>query len=240
MVSSASLLADLNGVKRAVVVAPHPDDESIGCGGLLALLAGCGARVHVIVATDGGASHPNSRLWRRQRLARVRRSETTDAVQRLGISARQVTFLDLRDGDLPTRGSEGWCSARARLHKRLKAERPDLLLLPWRRDPHADHRAVSAMALECLGQLVPRPRVLEYPVWLDENGASSDYPDPQRFRCIEVPVEPVLPAKRAAIAAHRTQTTDLVHDDPDGFRLAPAVVERALAPVERYFEAIWP
>jgi len=229
---------ELQGVTRAVAIAPHPDDESIGCGGLLALLSARGVRVRVVVATDGGASHPNSRLWRRRRLARVRRSETVDALAHLGISGRRATFLDLLDGDLPQPGSAAWNAARDGLCAKLSAERPELVLLPWRRDPHADHRAVAALALESLDALSPRPRVLEYPVWLDENGSAADYPDPAHFRCIEVPIAPVLPAKRSAIAAHLSQTTDLVHDDPTGFRLDPVFVERALAPFERYFEAV--
>lgn len=233
-------MPELQGVARAVAIAPHPDDESIGCGGLLALLSARGARVRVVVATDGGASHPNSRLWRRQRLARVRRSETVEALAQLGIPGRRATFLGLLDGNLPQQGSEAWDAARDSLSAKLAAERPDLVLLPWRRDPHADHRAVSALGLESLDTLSQRPRVLEYPVWLDENGTSADYPDTERFRCIEVPIAPVLPAKRSAIAAHRSQTTDLVHDDPGGFRLDPGFIERALTPIERYFEAVVP
>ncbi|MFN4088097.1 MAG: PIG-L deacetylase family protein [Alphaproteobacteria bacterium] len=227
-------------VRRIVAIAPHPDDESIGCGGLLALSAARDARIRVVVATDGGASHPNSGLWPRPRLACVRRAETVAALATLGIAETQATFLALRDGDAPSPGTAAWDQARGTLAAVLTCERPDVVLVPWRRDPHADHRAVAGLALECVRGLRPSPRVLEYPVWLDENGTAHDLPDPARYRCVAIDVRSVIPAKRAAIAAHLSQTTGLIHDDPDGFRLDPAFIERALRPEERYFEAIGP
>ena len=66
---------------RTVVVAPHADDESLACGGLLALLARQGVEAHVVVVTDGAASHPGSAMFPPARLAAVREAESRAAVR---------------------------------------------------------------------------------------------------------------------------------------------------------------
>ena len=61
-------------------------------------------------------------------------------------------------------------------------------------------------------------------------------PEPDRWRCRTVDISDVRDAKRRALAAHVSQMTDLIDDDPTGFRLSPEFIERATGPVERYFE----
>ncbi|WP_188782244.1 PIG-L family deacetylase, partial [Sinomonas atrocyanea] len=94
---------DLAGLRALIVLAAHPDDETLGAGGLIAHAARAGAAVHVIVATDGEASHPDSPTLTRARLAEVRRREVGAAVAALAPSA---TFrrLGLPDGALADRG----------------------------------------------------------------------------------------------------------------------------------------
>lgn len=57
---------------RAVIIAPHPDDEVLGCGGLMQGLAALGRPIQLISVTDGSASHPGSRRWPVERLSVVR------------------------------------------------------------------------------------------------------------------------------------------------------------------------
>jgi len=68
---------------RAVVVAPHPDDEVLGTGGLLAHLSALGRKVLIVAVTDGTASHPDSPAWPVERLAAVRPQETREALRNL-------------------------------------------------------------------------------------------------------------------------------------------------------------
>ncbi len=84
---------------RAVVVAPHPDDEVLSVGGLLALLADCGRPVEVIAVTDGTASHRGSTEWPVERLARTRPRESRKALHCLGL-AIEPARLGLPDGGL--------------------------------------------------------------------------------------------------------------------------------------------
>src|ERR1700754_4701713 len=78
---------------RAVVIAPHPDDEVLGTGGLLARLSALGRKVLIVAVTDGTASHPDSPAWPVERLADVRPQETREALQRLHM--RQVQLVRL-------------------------------------------------------------------------------------------------------------------------------------------------
>lgn len=75
---------------RAVVIAPHPDDEVLGCGGLLQRLAEAGRTLQLISVTDGSASHPGSDRWPVQRLSVVRPQESAEALRRLGLPMHQL------------------------------------------------------------------------------------------------------------------------------------------------------
>ena len=62
---------DLLGGRALVVLSPHPDDETLGCGALLHDASSQGVSCHVVCVTDGSRSHPNSIQWPAPRLARI-------------------------------------------------------------------------------------------------------------------------------------------------------------------------
>src|SRR4051812_6496913 len=84
-----------------LVVAPHPDDEALGCGGVIALLRQAGISVHVIVASDGAASHPGSKTHPPPVLGELRRAEAEAGCRLLGVPTDDVTFLGFPDGVVP-------------------------------------------------------------------------------------------------------------------------------------------
>lgn len=138
----ASLAADvptlgLPDLRRVLVLAPHPDDETIGCGGTIARLTDQGAHVEVVVATDGeatvGAPFP------RGEIARRRRAEVVAACGRLGVTA-PPWCLGLPDGELRRHGEV----LASRLQEAVDRVRPEVVLTPWLLDRHPDHRAVTA------------------------------------------------------------------------------------------------
>ena len=131
-----------------LVIAPHPDDETLGCGGLIAACVERGHRVHTIFVTDGGASHPNSRLWSRPRLAACREAEAAEALRRLGAGNEPRTFLRLEDAAMPAPGTSAHSQAVAAIAAILRTLAPRLIVLPWRRDPHCDHRASWQLTME--------------------------------------------------------------------------------------------
>ena len=218
---------------RTLVVAPHPDDESLGCGGALALLADAGQAVRVLFVSDGTGSHPHSRTHPPDVLRRLREREACAALVALGLSAGHARFMRLPDTRVPTPSTPGFAKAAARCAALLEDFRPETVLLPWRRDPHGDHRATwHLLKAATVGR---PPRFLEYPIWVWDLGAAADQPGPDvRGRRLEVGA--VLPRKRAAIAAHRSQLTDLISDDPTAFRLTADNLAHFDHPWEIYFE----
>lgn len=221
--------------RRVLVVAPHPDDETLGCGGLIARLVAGGSVVHTIFLTDGGASHRASRAWPRPRLAALREREAIEALRALGAGDSPRTFLRLSDAAMPAAGSEAWTAARDTIAEVASTLKPDLAILPWRRDPHCDHRDGWSLAQEALRVARVDPPILEYAIWLDELGAAEDFPVAGEAQSIHVDIGIAAPAKRAALAAHRSQTTDLIDDDPTAFRLRPATIERLTGATERFW-----
>lgn len=224
--------------RRILVVAPHPDDEALGCGGLIAMLRGDGRTVKVVFVTDGGASHPGSRDWPRWRLAARRREEALDALRLFGVPPRDAHFLGLEDAGMPPAGSVADRDAVDALARLIADLAPELVLMPWRRDPHCDHRDAWRLTQDAL-DLAGRPALaLEYAVWLDELGAPGDHPQTDEARRIVFDITPAVDAKRLAVAAHVSQTTDLIRDDPDGFRLTPETIDRLCGPHETYWRPL--
>jgi LmbE family N-acetylglucosaminyl deacetylase len=145
----------------AVVFAPHQDDETLGCGGLVALKRARGVPVVVVFLTDGRTSH--SRFLDADELARRRRDEALAACRTLGVEDGSVRFLDFRDGELT-----GAVDAAATRVAALLRELPDhALLVPYGGDTTADHRATREAVLRALALLEGGRRrvLLEYPVW---------------------------------------------------------------------------
>jgi LmbE family N-acetylglucosaminyl deacetylase len=188
---------------KTLVVAPHPDDETLGCGGAIALLRRFGLPVSV-----------------------------------LGADASAPTFLRLPDGAVPTHNTPGFTEAATQCHTYLADGKPQTILLPWRRDPHPDHRAVSQITQAALSQLAGKPRLLEYPVWAWERAAPEDVPQPQEARAFRLDIREAADVKQAAVAAHQSQVTHLIDDDPHGFWLSPEVLAHFARPWEVYLEVL--
>ena len=156
----------------------------------------------------------------------------------LGIANAPHLFLRLPDANMPGPGTPAWDNGVAAVSDILRRFAPELVLLPWRRDPHCDHRASWLLSQHALRRASVHPDMLEYAIWLDELGDVEDHPKPSEAELIRLNVGTVLANKRAAIAAHETQTTDLIADDPDGFRLTPQTIARLTQSTEVFWRPI--
>jgi len=218
----------LTGGKGVVVVAPHPDDESLGCGGLMAEARVRGREVRIVIVSDGCGSHTHSALYPPAKLRDLRETETVDAAGILSVPREAVTFLRLPDAGVPSAGPVAE-EAAARIAAIAHDADAGAVCVTWGHDPHCDHQAAAAivrLARPHLGQI----RIFAYPVWgwtLPEGTEVG--PGPAGLR---LDVGAHRATKAAAIGAHRSQTTDLISDDPTGFRLEPAMVERFIGPYE--------
>lgn len=228
----------LNEFGPTVVLSPHPDDESLGCGGTIAQLHRMKTPVQVIMVSDGSKSHPNSQKYPADRLRALRENETREALRQLGLSENQVTFMRLPDGAVPDNPeSMVFQDASGRLATLLKQFSPQTVLLPWRRDPHRDHRATYRLLQGAVYQLANRPRILECPIWLWELGGPDDAPQVGEVQPWTVDISAMQERKRRAIAAHASQVTQLIDDDPQAFWLRPDLLVYFEGQTELFFES---
>ena len=223
---------------KTLVVAPHPDDESLGCGGAIALLSSHDIPVNVLFISDGTGSHPNSQKYPAPVLRDLREGEAREALSRLGVSPSCAAFLRLRDGAVPGDGLPGFAGAAALCRAYLADCGPQTILLPWRRDPHPDHRATSRIVQAALAELTDKPHLLEYPIWAWERAAPEDAPQPHEARAFRLDISRVKAVKRSAVDAHQSQVTHLIDDDPQGFWLSPEVIAHFERPWEVYLEVL--
>jgi len=215
---------DLQRFGTTVIIAPHPDDESLGCGGTISLLQKAGLPVFVIFVSDGTLSHPNSKKYPAQKLKQLREKEALDALKVLGVPPANASFMRLKDRSVPNPDDPGFDDAVTQLLQELEKMKPETVLVTWKQDPHPDHRACWQILNKAVQKLGQKPRVLEYLIWIWELGEQKEMPDHKQFKWFYVAIEPALQTKKNAIAAHVSQVTRLIDDDPEGFILSPEIL----------------
>ena len=211
----------LAGVKSAVIVAAHPDDEVLGAGGLISMLAASCARLRLVAVTDGERSHRGHASP--APLARRRTAETDAALRALGTRGAEVIRLKLPDGGLADR-QDDLAAALAPLVAGF-----DLCLAPWDHDLHPDHEAAgraargsATAAFHC------------FPVWM-WHWASPGDPRVPWDRALKVPLPPrTVNRKRAAITCFASQTEDRGHG------LGPVLTPGVIAHFTRTMEVLLP
>jgi len=224
-----------------VVVAPHPDDETLGCGGLLARLWQAGQPTAAVLVSDGTMSHPASELFSAPARRAVRVSEFRHALSILGADATEPLLLNLPNGRVPaTTADAGFAEAVARLRVFLVRQAVATVLVPWRRDPHPDHRATSQLVRATLATLPQPPRCLEYVVWAWERAAPDDLPRAaDGVRGFRLDIGSVSALKQRAIGAHRSQVAPGVFtDDAAGFLLSKEMLTHFTGLYEVFLEAL--
>ena len=185
------------GPERVLVLAPHMDDETIGCGGALARHARAGASVHVVFLTDGrhgsgklAGLAGEARQAEERKLIATRKEEARRALAALGVA--DATFLDVEDGTL----SQDKEVAR-RLRAVLESQRPELVYVPCFLEQHPDHYAASRVLLEAARDLPHSFQCVGYEVWT-----------PLFPNCV-VRIDEVVEVKRRALSEYQSQLAEL-------------------------------
>jgi LmbE family N-acetylglucosaminyl deacetylase/SAM-dependent methyltransferase len=215
---------DLKQFGTTVVIAPHPDDESLGCGGTIALLRQMDLPVHVIFVSDGSKSHPNSKKFPAEKLRELRETEALKALEILNVPAANASFMRLKDRSVPDSTSSDFDAVVKQMAEALKRIDPETVLVTWEKDPHPDHRAAWQILHKAILQLKIQPRVLQYLIWIWELGEHTDIIKNEAVKWFHVNINAVLNTKKEAIGAHVSQTSRLIDDDPEGFILSPEIL----------------
>lgn len=205
---------------RPLILAPHPDDESLGCGGLIAAACAAGRPPVVAILTDGAASHPGSRAYPPPALALLRRREAARAVAMLGLAPERLVFMDFVDAEMPKAGA-AFEAAAARLTSLAGEQGCGAVIGPWGCDPHCDHEAGAALAAAVAAQSGLPLR--SYPVWGWLLPPQQLVEEP-RMGGWRFAIGEGIEAKRRAIAAHESQYGALIVDAPNGFELPAALL----------------
>ncbi len=166
-----------------IIVAPHPDDEAVGCGGFLNKCASQGAEITVVFVTNGDR---DSAGRRDASLAETRCAEAQAAAPIIGI--RNTIHWDLPDGELQDHALPH--NELAELARRLESE---ILLVPHPQEAHPDHAAVALLPLNIAWDTLHPVQIMTYEIWT-----------PLEPSCV-VDVTSVMAAKRNAVCSYRSQ-----------------------------------
>jgi LmbE family N-acetylglucosaminyl deacetylase len=221
-------------VSSALVIAPHPDDETFGCGGTVAHLVRAGATVDIAFVTDGSASHPNHPEVDPFSLATLRRKEARLATEILGVDGSRLWFLDESDGKLSDLETGRAHRTAAKLAGLLTRITPEAVLHPCRIDGSSEHDASFELVSHALRETGVSPRLLEFPVWSWWNPLRLLPPLLTYRRVWRLDLRAVIAIKERAIAAYASQTTPLSPETTAA--LPPGFASFFLGPEEFLFE----
>ncbi|WP_263145801.1 PIG-L family deacetylase [Pseudomonas sp. RIT-PI-AD] len=213
---------------RAVIIAPHPDDEILGSGGLMKQLVDAGRELQLISVTNGSASHPGSQHWSPERLSVIRPLESAEALRRLGVNPADLRWVrgGFPDSGVATRERE----LREFLGRYLQAK--DVVFATWCDDGHTDHEAVGRAA--AAAALAAGATFHEVPIWAWHWASPEDVRIPWARACKIVLDSQTLARKRHAMQAFASQ---LLGDPQIGLPpvLSADALERLLQPFEVVF-----
>jgi LmbE family N-acetylglucosaminyl deacetylase len=237
--------------RPAVVFAPHPDDETLGCGGTVLKKTRAGADVSLVVMTDGRGSH--RALMDEDRIKEIRAREADLAASRLGIAQGHVHQLGIPDKGLKDHFGE----AVERVEAILEREAPSELYVPYLHESPSDHLETRRAVLEAVRSRPASVTVYEYPVWFWYHWPWVPYPLDNRRDLPQVVAEnavsavhfirdfnscvyigDVLDDKQHALDAHASQMTRLV-DDQSWARLQDVADGEFLNCFFQDYEVFW-
>jgi LmbE family N-acetylglucosaminyl deacetylase len=192
-----------------LVFSPHQDDETFGCGGLIARKRNDGLPVHVVFITDGTASHLGHPTLSAKEVGVIRRQEAQAALAILGVESVAIHFLDEPDGTLQRISPERQELLVARIAAQLQQIGPTEILLPCNPDGSTEHEAAFGCVIAALQRTGQQPEIWQYPVWSWWN------PQLLMERLVHVrsirrlPTEDFYPIKGSALACYRSQIEPL-------------------------------
>lgn len=148
-----------------VILAPHQDDETLGCGGLIARKRHEGQELHVIFLTDGGASHRGHASISGCDLISLRRLEALRAMEKLSVDSACVQFWNEPDGTLDSLSHQRKEALINRLAALLASVQPGRLFVPCSPDGSSEHDPIIGFAQQAAARAGNAPEIWQYPIW---------------------------------------------------------------------------
>ncbi len=227
--------ARLRGLSPLLLIIPHPDDETLGCGGLIAEASDHNLDVSILYLTDGAASHRGSASWPAKRLAKVRRGEALSALDVLGVRADHVLFLDWPDAAPHPPRSKAFARSVEAVRRWRGGSPPRSVWAPYRDEGHCDHQAAWTLACE-IARLwtASTPAMFEYLVW---SWSDPGIAESLNGRSVwSLACEHQIARRRRALACHATQLGGLIDDAAQSFAIPASLRALTDCPHEVYLE----
>jgi LmbE family N-acetylglucosaminyl deacetylase len=213
--AAATDTTDASATVSALILAPHPDDETLGCGATILRKVAAGQAVTIWVAVDGRHAQRSEDLSG-EVLADIRRAEMVEAANRLGLPGHALRWGGFEDQTLSRRED-----VLVELIRGLLVElNPDEVYVTGVFEPHPDHAALGRAARQAMRETGVHARLMEYPIWLWSQlwhgiriplrtrlAAAAAAADVLLLRrpAVRVRCEEFLAAKQHALAAHASQ-----------------------------------
>ncbi len=192
--------------RPALIVAPHPDDEVFGAGGLIAAKRSMGASVNIVYLTGGGNSHRDCCTARPEQVIAHRRELAIRTMAVLGVTESSCSFMDLTDGSLPGPGQPMFGSAVSGLAGIVGDLRPAEVYCTHPMEVWKDHVAASAIARAAVRLASPGTAVYEYLVWAPLNRSFMDLVSLPWRRAARLTIRPWADLKAQAICSYLSGT----------------------------------
>jgi N-acetylglucosamine malate deacetylase 1 len=194
--------------KPILVFSPHQDDETLACGGLIAIKRSQNIPVHVVFLTDGRYGKPDWILP--EDIVQVRRQEALDAAMVLGVESDHVHFFDYADASLSDLTASARQALIERLAEMIQTLKPEEVYVPHSADNHPDHEATFKIVQAALLHAKASCDLFQYPVWLFWQPLRSQL---FKKRCLSgsfrLPIATVKSHKDRAIAMYQSQLPGL-------------------------------
>ena len=210
--------------KSAMVFSPHQDDETFGCGGMIAQKREFGISVVVVFLTDGRGSGD---FDSQNKIVQIRQQEAVKALEILGVESSKIYFLEKPDGHLQNLTYEERQQTIEQVAELIKIYQPEEVYVPHRKDCHKDHEATFELVKVAITKTGLVTELLQYPIWLFWRAPLFILLKLQDIAAAEYySITPVQQKKNRAIASYSSQIESL----PRGF------VKRFLCSYEIFFK----
>lgn len=196
---------------KALVIAPHPDDEVFACGGLIAQRVAACRSVDVLFMTRGERSYDFVDREQSVHIAQVRTRLAYDALELLGLGSNHVHWQGLKDTEIPDLSSAGFRHEAHRLARKIAGIRPEIMFIPHRLDVHQDHIRTHRL-VEAACRIDPSIRsaaIYCYPTWMLHDQHPRDLARRINGKPFWINISPEMSRKRAAIDLYLSATFDV-------------------------------
>jgi LmbE family N-acetylglucosaminyl deacetylase len=184
---------------RTVIIAPHPDDETFGCGGMIAKMRLAGVPVSVVFFSRGEASHLDCCKTSSEQTGQAREQSAVRALSLLGVEGKDIYWLGVADRGFPRKGREEFTEVAKRLRELMDRLTPEMVVSPYYLDMLPDHEACAEIVREAMNGLTKKCEQLFYPVWMWHRLKMKKLPQVLRDRVFRVDISDVIDKKISAM-----------------------------------------